>query len=131
LTGDLFQDGDGAVLRLPPNEGRLHQARQFVCDLIAPWGGAIPDAALLTSEIVGNAIMYAEGEVILRVRRSGARAVVEVHDNSSEPPKPQPIDPRRAGGNGLRIVDALASRWGVTQIRDDGKIVWFEMPLPG
>ena len=29
----------------------------------------------------------------------------------------------------MRIVDVLASSWGVTQIEDDGKIVWFEIPL--
>jgi hypothetical protein len=129
LTGDLFEDERGSVLRLPPGEGRLHEARQFVCDVIAPWGGVRPDAALLTSEVVTNAISHGEGDVLLRVRRDGPRALVEVHDHSSEPPKLQPPDPRRAGGNGLRIVEALASCWGVTQIEDDGKIVWFEIPL--
>jgi anti-sigma regulatory factor (Ser/Thr protein kinase) len=109
---------------------RLKEARQFVCDAIAPWGGPTGDAALLTSEVVGNAIRHGEGEVALRVRRDATRALVEVHDQSAEPPKQQPFGPRRVGGNGVRIIEALASSWGVTQIHDDGKIVWFAITLP-
>ena len=131
-TDPLFPDGYSDVLRLSPERPhRLNKARQFVCDAIAPWGGAPPDnAALMTSEAVGNAILHAGGEVTLRVRRDGARALVEVHDHSSEQPEVLPADPHRIGGNGMRIIDALASSWGVNQIHDDGKIVWFEIPLP-
>jgi hypothetical protein len=41
-----------------------------------------------------------------------------------------PLDPRPTGalgGFGLRIVDRMASRWGVAG--DDGTCVWFELDL--
>lgn len=130
-TGDLSPDAAVHVLRVPPNLDRLIEARRFVCNVIKPWGAQPQaDAALLTSEVVGNAIVHAGGEVTVRVRRDGARALVEVHDQSAEAPEPQPPDARRIGGNGVRIIDALATNWGVTQIHGDGKIVWFEIPLP-
>ena len=41
------------------------------------------------------------------------------------------IDPgsQRTGGWGMRLVDSLAACWGVTDIEDDGKIVWFDLEL--
>ncbi len=126
-----FDGNSKYVMRLPPNLHRLHEARQFVCDAIAEWGVApTEEAALLTSEVVSNAMVHGEGPVAVHVRRVGNRALVEVHDDSSEPPKPQSPDARRPGGNGMIIVEALASSWGVTNIHEDGKIVWFEVPLP-
>jgi anti-sigma regulatory factor (Ser/Thr protein kinase) len=128
---DVFADDQRRVLRLPPNRNRLKAARRFVCESLAQWGATPPEeAALLTSELVTNAIIHAGGEVEVRLRRDGTRALVEVHDHSAEPPKVLPLDRHRRGGNGMRIVDALARDWGVTQINDDGKIVWFEVPLP-
>jgi len=128
---DRFNDRNGNVLLLPADARRLREARRFVCETLAQWGAAPPeDAALLTSEVVSNAMFHAEGEVAVRVRRDGDRALIEVQDHSPEPPKLQPLDPHRPGGNGMRIIEALAKSWGVTQINDDGKIVWFEVPLP-
>ena len=128
--GGFFDLADEHVLRLPPDPHQLRAARRFVCDSIAEWGAApLQEAALITSEVVGNAIVHAGTEIEVRVRRDGRSALVEVHDHSSKLPLPQPHDPLRTGGNGMRIIDALASDWGVTEIRDDGKIVWFEVPL--
>jgi len=128
---ELPSTGHGKVLRLPPDVHRLRDARRFVCETLAEWEAAPPqDAALMTTELVSNAMLHAGGDVAVRVRRDGARALVEVHDKSPERPQVQPVDPHRSGGNGLRIVDALASDWGVSEIHDDGKVVWFEVPLP-
>jgi hypothetical protein len=33
------------------------------------------------------------------------------------------------GGHGLRMVDALSTRWGVDRVDGAGKSVWFELPL--
>jgi anti-sigma regulatory factor (Ser/Thr protein kinase) len=127
----VFQEGHGGVLHLPSDlQHRVRQARQFVRDAIAPCERATEDAAgLLTSEVVANAIVHAGGEVALRVRCDGARALVEVHDDGAELPERRQVHAARPGGYGMQIIDALADSWGVTQVPGDGKIVWFEIAL--
>ena len=93
------------------------------------------DAELMVSELVGNAILHAGTEISVTVRCNTERTVVEVHDGSPVMPQPRAHEPLRPGGHGLRIVDALAPRWGVEAVAGDGKTVWFEVgpsphPLP-
>jgi len=85
--------------------------------------------ALLTSEVVTNAVRADAGEVIATFRPGshGNALRVEVHDNGGGWPVlrcPGPLDER--GGRGLMIVDALADDWG-SATDDGGTTVWFEM----
>jgi anti-sigma regulatory factor (Ser/Thr protein kinase) len=82
------------------------------------------DAQLLTSELVSNAIRHGSGEIEMRVRASPDQVLVEVWDQSVEEPKLLPLDPDRPGGNGMRVVEALAHQWGVTHF-PNAKSVWF------
>src|SRR6478672_3311319 len=84
------------------------------------------DAELMVSELVGNAIMHAATPISVTVRCTPERTVVEVHDGSPVMPELRGHEPLRPGGHGLRIVEALAQRWGVRSCADDGKTVWFE-----
>jgi len=80
---ELPSTGHGKVLRLPPDVHRLRDARRFVCETLAEWEAAPPqDAVLMTTELVSNAMLHAGGDVAVRVRRDGARALVEVHDKA-------------------------------------------------
>ena len=81
-------------------------------------------ARLLTSELVTNAVMYGDGELEVRVRRLPDHVLVEVLDQSPEEPQLLPLDPDRPGGNGLRLVQALARQWGVSHFAQ-AKSVWF------
>lgn len=85
------------------------------------------DAELMVSELIGNAILHAGTEISVTVRCTRERAVVEVHDGSPVLPEVRAHEPTRPGGHGLRIVDALAFRWGVEPTANDGKTVWFEV----
>ena len=78
--------------------------------------------SLLVTEIVANSIRYGgEGEIRVGVTLAPGFARIEVLDTGPGfDPDDHPQD-----GFGLRLVDKLASRWGVERAR--GTLVWFEV----
>src|SRR3954452_15475491 len=84
-------------------------------------------AALLTSELVTNAIRHAAGPVQLGVACSHGRLVVSVHDSDPHPPQVRRARGASLGGRGLALVDKLADDWGSRQVPHDGKSVWFAL----
>ena len=90
---------------------------------------SIADAELLTSEVVSNAIVHADGALVLAIKLHEDKIRIEVLDQSGTTRlEPQLLEPSRERGRGLAIVEALASSWGV-EPRSRGKAVWFELPL--
>jgi anti-sigma regulatory factor (Ser/Thr protein kinase) len=89
----------------------------------------LDDAALLTSELVSNAVLHGRSEVRLVVERRRRRLRVSVHDENSRHPSRVPDDPNALDGRGMALVAGIAASWGV---RDEaiGKAVWFELELP-
>ena len=89
--------------------------------------GADPaDALLVITELLSNAIEHGRSAPTVVLRLSSDRVHLEVSDYSSSP-----LTVRRApnvgGGYGLRIVDAVAERWGWRPTAA-GKVVWTELP---
>jgi anti-sigma regulatory factor (Ser/Thr protein kinase) len=87
------------------------------------------DALLLTSELVTNAVLYADAEVTVAAAFDPAinSLRVEVGDGSTVVPAvAASVGPDAVGGHGLRIVAAIARKWGVSSNRR-GKVVWFEL----
>lgn len=86
------------------------------------------DAKLLTTEVVTNAIRHARGTqaVIVRVRRNKLVRVEVVDQGPMFDPQPQTTSTRAGSGQGLRLVDGVASAWGV-EPDEAGKKVWFEL----
>jgi anti-sigma regulatory factor (Ser/Thr protein kinase) len=96
----------------------------------------VEDAALLLSEMVGNAVRYADplpgnvllvswglvkGRLLLRVTDGGGRDQPRVRDAG-------PFDTR---GRGLAIVDAISAVWGVKRRGSGGRrstTVWAALP---
>jgi anti-sigma regulatory factor (Ser/Thr protein kinase) len=104
-----------------PREARL---RVRHTDLVAP--DRIADAELLVSELVTNAVKYGpeEGAIRLIVESDDRRTRFTVHDAGLGPlPEMRAEDDPAPGGHGLRLVDALADRWGVER---GSTRVWFE-----
>lgn len=80
----------------------------------------LDDARLIVSELVTNAVRHgrAGSAVDLLLRWDGRTLRVEVHSIGpfARPFSPGPLGPPdigQTGGWGLRLVDALASRWGI------------------
>ncbi len=82
---------------------------------------------LLASELVTNSIRHAarseNDRIILAARMTPEWVRVEVRDNG---PGFDPDVRHRAEGFGLRMMDTLASRWGV-DTDSSGTRVWFEV----
>jgi anti-sigma regulatory factor (Ser/Thr protein kinase) len=100
------------------------KARRQARDLAPP--GRVEDAALLVSELVTNAVRYGpEEQIRLIVSENDARTRFTVHDLGLGPlPEMRAEDDPAPGGHGLRLVDALADRWGVER---GSTRVWFEL----
>jgi anti-sigma regulatory factor (Ser/Thr protein kinase) len=92
---------------------------------------AAADLALLTTEVVSNAVQHAPrdpaDEITLRVSREGV-VRVEVVDCGGlfDPPAPREPWDVSPNGWGLFLLDSLADAWGVDQ-EPAGKVVWFEL----
>ena len=138
LVGHLVaagSDGPSTELHrtLPPTAESATVARWLVTDLLR--GSADPDAvdtaALLTTELVSNAIRHTGDELSLTVRLGAGRLRVCVSDTSHRRPQLVQASARDTSGRGLHLVEALADRWGVDPDgRGLGKTVWFELATP-
>jgi anti-sigma regulatory factor (Ser/Thr protein kinase) len=84
------------------------------------------DAALLTTELVTNAVIHAHSVVDLDLYIDGDQIYVSVVDFG--PGEPEIREPDGSGGGyGLQLVDKLATRWGHDALDPLGKRVWFEL----
>ena len=89
------------------------------------------DARLVISELVTNALRHGLGEVVLRCSIGADGALdVSVTDSGEERPTMLPPDPKRIGGIGLRVVDSLSTKWGISPF-PGGKTVWASIARPG
>ncbi|SDP42523.1 PAS domain S-box-containing protein [Streptomyces sp. cf386] len=83
---------------------------------------------LIVSELVTNAIRYADPPIRLRLLRD-TRLTCEVADASSTAPRLRHARSTDEGGRGLFLVAQLAHRWGA-RYTPDGKIIWAEQEIP-
>jgi anti-sigma regulatory factor (Ser/Thr protein kinase) len=116
---------------LPPTAESASVARWLVNDLLRDLvdEDTRDTAALLTTELVSNAIRHTRDELVITVRLAGGRLRVGVSDSSHRRPQLVQVGGRDTSGRGLHLVDAMADRWGVDpDSRGLGKTVWFELP---
>jgi anti-sigma regulatory factor (Ser/Thr protein kinase) len=85
----------------------------------------LDDALLLASELVTNAVVHADGPISMAIAVDGPLVRVEVSDHTLGTLSIDDSTPETSG-RGLRLLDALAARWG-SDATPDGKIVWFEL----
>jgi anti-sigma regulatory factor (Ser/Thr protein kinase) len=124
---------NASAITLPHAAGAAGVARAYLrrqANLIHP--PMLEDALILTSELVTNAIRHGRPAVTLAVHLEPSALTVVVTDTGPEQPPlvPRTPHPDSPTGRGLVIVDALATRWGVTpQPGSPGKAVWFILDL--
>jgi GAF domain-containing protein len=117
------------TIRLEPVVESTPMARHWVtahlCDVPAE---VTECAALLTSELVTNAVLHAATPFTVTLHLMTDRIRVDVADRSSVVPSVKDYATDAATGRGLTLFNTLASDWGVQPVMG-GKIVWFELPV--
>ena len=121
--------------RLDPDPRAPRTARRALDPMLAAIGDdALDRLQLLVTELVTNSLKHGSlatsDEIVLDVYLNGDAVYAEVHDNGVEFTPRQPnLDPIRASGWGLWLLDKLTTRWGIDN--HAGTTAWFEMPLAG
>ena len=122
-------------LLLAPTATAPATARAYVHDLLDYWRPAlsgqevIDRAELLADELVTNAAVHARTPLRLLLELRGDLLHISVHDQSPRLLRLVPHDPEGETGRGLRLVEDLATSWGVRPRPDGGKVVWCVLRL--
>ncbi|MFF1510986.1 SpoIIE family protein phosphatase [Streptomyces sp. NPDC058326] len=120
---------DVAYWFLEPEDAAPGRARRLARRALARWGlEELTDSVeLLISEVVTNAVRFAERPLTLRLHRTDVLRC-EVADDSPQMPRQGRVRPSDESGRGLWVVNRLARRWGTTMLLG-GKVVWFEVEI--
>jgi PAS domain S-box-containing protein len=123
---------------LPPEAASAARARALVRHTLAAvgvdptgadgWGEA---AELAVSEVVTNALVHGGTPIGVRVRAGAAGLRVEVSDGNPHHPSVREYATLAGTGRGLTLLEESVDRWGVEQVPEDGKTVWFEILAAG
>src|SRR5215831_6425061 len=134
---DGHDDGDPLDSAPPPphhvdrRTRRPGEARSQVRSAIEAWDVPADPAvaALLTSELVTNAISHQAGETIMLVLTcTWSKLRVDVHDTSWAMPELLDAPADAESGRGLMLVASLATDWGYYPTLA-GKAVYFTLAL--
>jgi anti-anti-sigma regulatory factor len=88
------------------------------------------DAQLIITELVGNALRHAGGDIKVAVTIGKHFLHLAVRDGSPARPRMTLPDPETGeGGRGLILVDAVSAGWGSAPV-NDGKRVWATLRIP-
>jgi anti-sigma regulatory factor (Ser/Thr protein kinase) len=116
-------------ISLPTGPAAAAAARRQVQATIDAWDIPIDPlvAALLTSELVTNAIRHETGETVMLVITCACGLLrVEVHDTSCSVPVVVDAPADAEAGRGLMLISSLSTSWGFRRTRA-GKAVYFTL----
>lgn len=111
----------------PSVEAVVRVRRQLRAVLIR-WGlsgKVVDDAELVAAELLDNVVVHAHTPFRLSVRAHGLFLTLTVHDRRVSVPRARPISVTARRTSGLRVVTAVAFRWGWRE-HETGKAVWAE-----
>jgi anti-sigma regulatory factor (Ser/Thr protein kinase) len=115
--------------QLEPGPDAPHDARRLIRRRMADVLPApqLYDLLMVISELITNSVGHGPGMTIgVRLEVAGDGSLRgEVEDGGTPDIELSEISASLDSGLGLRIIDAIATRWGVD---DDGSTVFFELP---
>jgi anti-sigma regulatory factor (Ser/Thr protein kinase) len=123
-------------ITLPAEPASVKRARDFVARTVAADVDDPAEVLLMTSELVTNVVGHVGSAVTITVS-DGPIVRIEVHNHEAATEafrdllhhSPRPADSSPTG-RGLLLVRSLASRVGLDDDADGGKVVWFEWEHP-
>ena len=105
--------------------------RHIGCARVRLWGveELLDDVGVIISELVTNALLYGDGQVIgFRISLHATEVRIEVSDGSPDVPFVRDAGPEDGGGRGMPLVSKLADRWGTS---DGGTHTWCTVAFSG
>ncbi|MEV4617829.1 ATP-binding protein [Asanoa sp. NPDC049573] len=113
---------------LEPVTGAARRARELVTEACARWEqpAVAGPACIVVTELVNNVVAHADTSMTVLVGRGvdGDTLHLSVRDwSTAVPVYAGPVPTTAYGGRGLLLIQAVALRWGVTDL-PDGKVVW-------
>ena len=113
----------------PADPRSAYAARRWLrSTLPSRFAARLDDAVLLGSELVTNAVLHARSAVRVSLSIHGGTARIGIEDGGAGMPVPRAAREGAVDGRGVRILQALADRWGVART-GRAKTVWFELDL--
>ncbi|GIF21659.1 anti-anti-sigma factor [Actinoplanes tereljensis] len=111
--------------QLLPIAGAVRHARNMATEACLRWNlpELVGPAALVTSELVSNAVEHAGTTITVEFKRRTRHLHVMVRDGSTGEPIPRDPGAEAMPGRGLMLVSKIALQWGWLPTRD-GKVVW-------
>jgi hypothetical protein len=119
------------VLRIPfDHHSESASLRHAAQGCLMTWQAQelVDDTLLVITELVQNVFQHTDDGGELALSRPGDVVLVEVFDRSPDLPQLLGPDPRRIGGRGMLLVDAVSRGWG-SRTTPTGKVVWAHLPV--
>ncbi|WP_197085301.1 SpoIIE family protein phosphatase [Saccharothrix sp. ST-888] len=125
----MLDEHQVAVWELDADPAMVAGARTAATRQLHEWG--LDDLSftteLIVSELVTNAIRYADGPIHVRLIRDRS-LICEVSDTGHTTPHLRHAESDDEGGRGLFIIAQMTQRWG-TRYTPTGKTIWAEQDL--
>jgi anti-sigma regulatory factor (Ser/Thr protein kinase) len=117
-------------LTLPGQSSSVPEARHFVESALSAWAPSdlTWEAAVCVTELAGNCALHAKTDFTIRLEMSDTALRIEVSDGSRRRPMMRDHGSSATTGRGLRLLQTIASRWGV-DINPAGKTVWLTLDV--
>lgn len=109
-----------------PDYGASARARQLVGRYLTD-DNLLPVAALLTSEIVTNAMRHGQPGTDAEMQISCQPGRLRVEVIGTGPLEVRDPESEGIGGYGMLVIDRLSSRWGFERVAGNQTRMWFAL----
>ncbi len=118
-----------AEVHLPEDLTSAALARRFTSSTIADWElvDLTDDALVIVSELAANAVTHARSASRLKLLLKPSALRIEIADEGTGTPEPQPLSDHQEHGRGLFMIGFLSTAWGMEAVGRRGKLVWAEL----
>jgi anti-sigma regulatory factor (Ser/Thr protein kinase) len=114
---------------MPPDLSAPAYVRQWLRDMLDGSGvtsEVLGDTILVVDELVTNSVVHAATPIVVTLEYSRDACRCSVSDKCASGPLPRLVERADGTGRGLRLVNAIASAWGVERSAT-GTTVWAEI----